>query len=128
MTDYKKIADTICELACGWTVDEKGNVHEYPEELQEAAVEASDAIYELIENAQRWIPVSDGLPIVSGWYWCATKRGNYDCFYYSAKHERFNCFDSTKPEDVDKYAIECIAWMPITPYKAEGDDEEAGAT
>ena len=51
MTDeYKQIADRLVEIACSEYIDEKQWEWEYPDELQDAAQDAADAIYELLED------------------------------------------------------------------------------
>ena len=75
-----------------------------------------------IEKAKQaktgWIPVSERLPKISGWYLVTGSRGAISVRYWR----------KAIPQQGGSYwrgSVNPIAWMPLPePYKAESEDEE----
>lgn len=80
----------------------------------------------LIENGvtvQRWISVDERLPEKSGTYACLTRIKTglvlVLALDYSAKHKKFNAFDSLSEQLADSYSINVTHWQPLPEPKKE---------
>ena len=88
---------------------------------------------------QRWIPCSERLPHMYGWYLCTLIDGRVNAYYWNnngvwldnAKKHLFDLYEirsrytgmEIKPEDEAVYWTEwVVAWMPMPePYREEGE-------
>lgn len=57
-----------------------------------------------------WRRASEGHPQTSGYYLCYTRGGSITDLPYSAKHRRFNAFDSNKAALLKGTEIDVLAW------------------
>ena len=76
--------------------------------------EAVDRVKEEYNNG--WIPCSE-LPEENGMYLCTVFHADD----YVVWIMRFNDGEFLKPDDVEDWNYELLAWMPIAPYQPKGE-------
>ena len=85
-------------------------------ELSEYVIDAiADAVVKKMQEP-KWIPVSERLPEISGWYLVTGSRGAISVRYWR----------KAIPQQGGSYwrgSVNPIAWMPLPePYKAESEE------
>lgn len=74
-------------------------------------------------RADGWIPVGERLPMESGTYACLTRIKTCMTLPYSAKHKKFNAFDSLSEQLADSCSINVTHWQP-RPEPPKGEQGE----
>lgn len=136
------LRDKIIEIRA--YCDESKHMSEADRQDMETFVMAIKAL----EQEQKWIPVSESLPKVNGWYqctvqvldlvrtmelyykngkWIDNRRVNmfdtYDIYGYAMSTEKHKLsYEELKP--MFDWTISVVAWKPLSePYRAESEDE-----
>ena len=79
-------------------------------------VEAIHRVVERTKDNNGWIPCSE-LPEENGMYLCTVFHADD----YVVWIMRFNDGEFLKPDDVEDWNYELLAWMPIAPYQPKGE-------
>ena len=85
--------------------------------MQPFEVEAIHRVVERSKDNNGWIPCSE-LPEENGMYLCTVFHADD----YVVWIMRFNDGEFLKPDDVEDWNYELLAWMPIAPYQPKGDN------
>ena len=86
----------------------------YGERAYFKAIEIVNQLADEYNNG--WIPCSE-LPEENGMYLCTVFHADD----YVVWIMRFNDGEFLKPDDVEDWNYELLAWMPIAPYQPKGD-------
>lgn len=84
--------------------------------MQPFEVEAIHRVVERTKDNNGWIPCSE-LPEENGMYLCTVFHADD----YVVWIMRFNDGEFLKPDDVEDWNYELLAWMPIAPYQPKGE-------